>query len=623
VRYTVVDTVEALAALVGAGRRQGYFAVDTETTPEAGAPPGIAPLRAELVSIAVALGPGEAYYLPFGHRRSGGQRELELGGDPAPPIVNLPALADPALVPLVQLLEDPGVGKVFHNAKFDILALRHAGVEVAGLAFDTMLASYLLDPGRRSHGLDQLAFELLDHTMIPYEAVCGKGKREIPFAESAVEAARDYACEDADFTLRLHEHFRPRLDEHGLAAMLRDLELPLVRVLADMETAGVAIDLEWFDSLKVRFKAAREAVERKIWEAAGEEFNINSNAQLREVLFTKLALPVRKRTTTGPSTDASVLQDLADEGHALPVLLMEYRELAKLESTYVDALPVLVNPRTGRLHTSYSQTVAATGRLSSSDPNLQNIPVRTEVGRDIRRGFVPRAGWRFLAADYSQIELRLLAHLSNDPVFVAAFRAGDDIHRQTAAAIFGVETGAVTPEMRARAKTINFATIYGQGAFSLSRQLKVDVDEARTFIATYFARFAGVRMFLDGCVQQARERGYVETLFGRRRYIPELRDRSFNVRAFGERIAQNSPIQGSAADLIKRAMLRIDESLRIRRLASRMLLQVHDELVFEGPPEELDTLRPLVIEAMEQAASLSVPLVVDVGMGSNWLETKP
>jgi len=470
--------------------------------------------------------------------------------------------------------------------------------------------------------MDSLAFDLLNHTMIPYEAVCGKGKNEIPFSEVPVEAAREYSCEDADYTLRLFERFAPQLVEQGLDPLNVELELPLVAVLADMEWAGVAIDKDWFASLKTRFNAARVEVERRIWDEAGEEFNINSNARLREILFEKLGLPVKKRTATGPSTDASVLQELADEGHDIPVLLMEYRELAKLENTYLDALPALVNPRTGRLHTSYSQTVAATGRLSSSDPNLQNIPVRTAAGRDIRRGFVPRKGWKFLAADYSQIELRLLAHLSGDPAFVSAFRAGGDIHRQTAAVIFGVDLDAVTAEMRARAKTINFATIYGQGAFSLSKQLKIELEEAKMFISTYFERFSGVREFLDKSVTEAREKGYTETIFGRRRHIPELRDRNFNVRAFGERIAQNSPIQGSAADLIKRAMLRVADALKSQKLESTMLLQVHDELVFEGPPDEMGQLRELVVDAMENAATLSVPLLVDVGVGDNWLDTK-
>jgi DNA polymerase-1 len=363
-------------------------------------------------------------------------------------------------------------------------------------------------------------------------------------------------------------------------------------------------------------------VEREIYAEAGEEFNINSNPKLRQILFEKLELPVLKRTPTGPSTDASVLQELAEGGHALPALLMEYRELAKLENTYLDALPALVHPVTKRLHTSFNQTVATTGRLSSSDPNLQNIPIRRELGRDIRRGFVPRQRWMLLAADYSQIELRLLAHLSGDPAFVEAFRAGGDIHRQTASIIFEVPVEEVTPEMRGRAKTINFATIYGQGAHALSRQLRIDYAEARRFISEYFQRFKGIRGYLDSMIGFAREHGYVQTIFGRRRYIPELRDRNFNVRAFGERTATNSPIQGSAADLIKIAMIRIHQALRREQMQSAMLLQVHDELVFEGPDDELDFLRALVIHEMENAAELSVPLVVDVGVGKNWLETK-
>jgi DNA polymerase-1 len=395
-----------------------------------------------------------------------------------------------------------------------------------------------------------------------------------------------------------------------------------VSVLADVEWTGITIDLDWFSSLKSRFKKEREAVERQIYETAGTEFNINSNLQLREILFTRLGLPVLKKTSTGPSTDVTVLQELADSGHVLPTLLMEYRELSKLENTYLDALPELVNPETGRLHTSFNQTVATTGRLSSSDPNLQNIPIRRELGRDIRKGFIPRNNWVLVAADYSQIELRLLAHLSRDPAFVEAFNAGGDIHRQTAAIIFDVPIENVTSEMRARAKTINFATIYGQGAHALSRQLKIEHAEARAFIARYFERFSGIRRYLDSMVEFAREHGYVQTIFGRRRYIPELRERNFNIRAFGERTAANSPIQGSAADLIKIAMIRVDRLLRERRLAAKMLLQVHDELVFESPVEEVEILEDLVRDAMENAAELSVPLVVDVGVGKNWLETK-
>jgi DNA polymerase-1 len=398
--------------------------------------------------------------------------------------------------------------------------------------------------------------------------------------------------------------------------------MPLIGVLAEMEWQGVTIDLPWFASLKQRFQAERQSVERQIYESAGTEFNINSNLQLREILFGRLNLPVTKKTSTGPSTDASVLKDLAEEGHALPVLLMEYRELSKLENTYLDTLPLLVNPATKRIHTSFNQTVASTGRLSSSDPNLQNIPIRRELGKDIRRGFIPRKGWQFLAADYSQIELRLLAHLSGDPAFVQAFRSGGDIHKQTASLIFEVPLAEVSSEMRGRAKTINFATIYGQGAHALSRQLGIDHAEAKEFISRYFERFSEIRIFLDSQVEFARQNGYVQTLFGRRRYIPELRERNFSIRAFGERTAANSPIQGSAADLIKIAMIQIDRLLRDSGHESKMLLQVHDELVFEIAPGELDEIRALVVREMEGVAHLAVPLVVDIGVGKNWLETK-
>jgi DNA polymerase-1 len=619
--YRVIDTAAGVVAVVEQARAVGSFAFSVGTEPERGAPSVAGPLRANVVSLTIATQPGVAFYIPLAHRAPGAQESLALEPQELA-ITNLPPLTHAALRPLVELLEDANIPKTAHNAKHDLLVMRREGVSVRGISFDTMLASYLVDPGRRSHALETLAFELLHHTLTSHEQVCGKGKSRVPFAEVSVEAARDYACANVDYVRRLQALLTPQLAEHRLDALLRDLELPLLDVLAQMEWTGVAIDLEWFASLKARFRSEREKVEQRIWAEAGQQFNIQSNNELREVLFDKLGLPVKKRTATGPSTDASVLQELADEGHTLPVLLMEFRELAKLESTYIDTLPTLVNPRTRRLHTSYSQTVAATGRLSSSDPNLQNIPIRTEVGRDIRRGFVPRTGWRFLTADYSQIELRLLAHLSQDPAFVSAFRAGGDIHKQTAAAIFGVSVDAVVPEMRARAKTINFATIYGQGPFSLSRQLRISGDEARTFIDTYFERFAGVRRFLDECVATARERGYTETILGRRRYIPELRDRNFNVRAFGERVAQNSPIQGSAADLIKRAMLTIADGMRALQMQSAMLLQVHDELVFEVAPDELDVLQPLVTRAMTSAADLSVPLIVDIGVGGNWVDAK-
>ena len=644
--YRVADTPALVAEMIAEARAAGMFAFDTETILDADAPRIITPIRANLVAMSIATAPGRSWYLPFAHRRPAtAQGGLDLGDAPAPtparkspsaessiaarllaqgehPVANLPAITDEAMAPLRALFADPSVRKVAHHAKYDLLVLRRAGVPVAGLDFDTMLASYVLDPSRRSHAIDALSVELLGLAMTGYDELCGKGKQEIPFDEVPIVAARDYACADADIALRLRGVLEPRLAEHAMGPLLHDIELPLVHVLAEMEWTGITIDVPWFHSLKARFEAARREVETQIHAEAGETFNIASNPQLRTILFEKLGLPVKKKTATGPSTDASVLQELADEGHTLPALLMEYRELAKLENTYLDTLPGLVNPRTGRLHTSFNQTVASTGRLSSSDPNLQNIPVRRALGKDIRRGFVPRAGWQLMAADYSQIELRLLAHLSGDSAFVEAFRAGGDIHRQTASVIFGVPLEAVTGEMRARAKTINFATIYGQGAHALSRQLGIDHAEAKAFIETYFLRFAGVRTWLDQAVEQARTRGYVETIFRRRRYIPEILDRNFNTRSLGERLAQNSPIQGSAADLIKVAMIRIDQVLREGGWEAKMLLQVHDELVFECPPGEVERLTAMVQREMTGAVTLRVPLVVDVGVGANWVEAK-
>jgi len=623
-KYRTVETVAEVERIVRKARKAKNIAVDTETVIDADSPSKIDPLRSRLVSLSLAVAPGEAYYFPFAHTDPASQQGELLGGDAAPKssVKNLPPLSSAEMRPLVDLLEDAAVAKTLQNAKYDLLVLRNEGITLRGVEFDTMLASYVLDPGRRSHSLDMLAIEFLDHTMTSYADVCGKGKSEISFDRVALDVARDYSCEDVDMTLRMREHFEPQLEAYELTRLFHEVEIPLIAVLADMEWNGMAIDSTHFATLKARFKRERELVQLEIYKEAGEEFNIGSNVQLREILFNRLNLPVLKKTATGASTDASVLQELADEGHRLPALLMEYRELAKLENTYLDALPRLVNPRDGRLHTSFNQTVASTGRLSSSDPNLQNIPIRRELGRDIRRGFVPRAGWKLLAADYSQIELRLLAHLSRDVNFVDAFNAGGDIHRQTASIIFDVPLESVTQEMRGRAKTINFATIYGQGPHALSRQLGIPHADARDFIAKYFERFEGVKKYLDSMVEFARENGYVQTIFNRRRYIPELREKNFNMRAFGERTAANSPIQGSAADLIKIAMIRIDNVFRQRGFASKMLLQVHDELVFDVDPAELDEVQSVVAHEMENAAQLSVPLVVDIGVGDNWLETK-
>lgn len=612
--YHLLTDASELPAVVDRLREQGRFAVDTETT-------DLDPMRASLVGIALGAGGGEAWYLPFLHRSSS-ELELALDDQREDGVPNLPPLASPQMEPLRELLADPAVEKVGHNLKYDLLVLRRAGVPLGGVLLDTMIASYVLDPGRRSHGLDDLALDVLTHKTTTYKEVAGTGKKEIPFAEVPLEVARDYACEDVDCAWRLWERFAPELEEMELRPLFDDLEMPLVPVLAGMEEVGIRVDVPFFREMSRKITGELEHLIEDIWKAAGMEFNLNSTPQLREVLFERLELPVIKRTKTGPSTDASVLEELAAQGHEVPLRMLEYRELAKLQSTYVDALPRLVHPETGRIHTSFNQTVAATGRLSSSDPNLQNIPIRTPLGREVRKGFVARKGCVFLGADYSQIELRVLAHFSGDDAFVDAFTRGVDVHRQTASVIFEVEVDAVSPEQRAQAKTINFATLYGQGAFSLSTQLGVSREEAQDFIHQYFERFAGVRRFLDEQVEMAKTQGYVETLMGRRRYVPELRSKNWNIRQFGERIAQNTPIQGTAADLIKQAMLDVDAALREAGLEARMLLQVHDELLFEVPEGEVEPLTALVVERMEGAMELNVPLKVETGTGASWYDAK-
>ncbi len=608
-RVTVVDDASALPALVARLRQAPLVALDTETT-------SLEPHDAELIGLSLAASATEVWYLPFGHRPRAGALAA-----PAP-VHNLPPLTDPACAPVAELLRDPGVPKAGQNIKYDWQVLRRAGVELAGVTYDSMLASFVLDPGRRSHAIDALSLEHLGRGMRSYTDLTGKGASQIPFAEVDVADAAAYCGADSATVLALHTLFAPQLKEMALAPLLDDLEMPLVEVLVDMEWAGIAIDRPLFERLSRDMAGELARLEASIQAAAGTTFNLNSPKQLGQVLYEQHQLPILKKTRTGPSTDADVLEQLAAMGHEVPRLILEYRELQKLRSTYVEVLPARVNATTGRIHTSFNQTGAATGRLSSSDPNLQNIPVRTPRGEAIRAGFIPGAGCLFLAADYSQIELRLMAHLSGDPAFTAAFRQGDDIHRQTAAIIFNVPLAEVTGEMRARAKTINFGTIYGQGPFALSRQLGISQEEAKEFITQYFQRFSGVRAFLDRQVEIAREQGYVETLLGRRRYITDIRDKNFNVRAFAERTAQNTPLQGSAADLIKVAMIRIHHALRREGLRTRMLLQVHDELVFEAPEDEVERVRPLVKGLMEGAATLQVPLVVDVGVGKNWLEAK-
>ena len=610
--YLTTTDPDRIRELVGTIREKGWVAIDCETSV-----PDV--MQASLVGISLAVDSGKAFYLPFGHRSPS---EFELGTS-ARAVRNLPMFGHPGMAPLKELLEDPFVRKIGHDLKRNLIVLWRCGVEPAGLWFDTMVASYVLDPGRRAHSLEALALDILANKAISYADVTGRGQKQISFVEVTLDTARDYVCQGADCSLRLEKRFLPELEKQRMDVLYRELEMPLVPVLARMQRHGVRIDEPFFREMGRKLKQELKLLQQDIWKESGTEFNLNSTRQLREVLFAKLALPVIKRTKTGPSTDASVLAELAAQGHNVPAALMEYREMEKLRGTYVDALLELVNPETGRIHTSFNQTVAATGRLSSSDPNLQNIPIRTTLGREIRKGFVAEEGYCLLAADYSQIELRILAHFSRDEPLMRAFREGIDVHRQTAAVVFDVPIDRVSAEQRAQAKTINFATLYGQGPFALAQQLGIPQTDAKAFIDAYFERFSGVRRYLDEMVETAREQGFVETLLGRRRFIPELQSRNWNIRQFGERVAQNTPIQGTAADLIKKAMIDVDRVLEVSGWDARLLLTVHDELLLEVPEDRLDEVRPVAVELMKNAITLDVPIEVVHGFGNTWYAAKP
>lgn len=587
------DFSEFLRAL----RETPVFAVDLETT-------SLNPLEAEIVGLSFSWREHEAFYVPVGHCYPGAPVQLS---------------RDHVLRELAPLLSDPQRLKIGQNIKYDYQVLRRYGIEMLGIRFDTMLASYLLNPARSSHGLDSLAIEYLDHRMISYAEVAGKGKDQICFSRVPVERASVYSCEDADATLLLHRLFSPRVEEAGMEALYYDLEMPLVPIIAEMELHGVMLDLPMLRELSGIFGVQLSDLEKKIFSCAGCEFNINSPKQLGEVLFERLKLPAGKKTKTGWSTDMDVLDKLSRE-HEIAALILRYRSVSKLKSTYTDALPRLVDPASGRVHTSYNQAVTNTGRLSSSEPNLQNIPIRTEEGRQIRRAFIAGEGALILSADYSQIELRVLAHLSGDRVFCDAFARDEDIHTRTASEVFDLMPGLVTPEMRRQAKTINFGIIYGQGAFSLARELGVSTKVAKEFIDSYFERHSGAREFLDSCIRSAERDGFVTTILGRRLPIPDISSANGNIRAFAQRNAINYPIQGSAADIIKQAMVMVHERMKKEGLRSRLIMQVHDELVFEVPEDERQRMEMLVCREMEHAVTLQVPLKVEISFGRNWSE---
>jgi DNA polymerase-1 len=583
------------------------WAIDTETT-------GLDAHQDELVGISISAEEGQAAYVPIRVSEDPGNHDLFSDGEEQP---RLPweAVRDRLKEPLGA--DQPRL--VGQNLKFDQTVLRRHGLELGGIAFDTMIASYLLAPERRSHGLDALSEEELGIVPVSYKDMIAKAPdkdiRRVPMEELGF-----YAAEDADLTRRLYCLYEPQLESEGLTPLMEEMEIPLSQVLMRMEYEGICLDTKLLASLAKDWNAQLGKLVDEIHQIAGEPFNINSPKQLQVILFDKLGLKPIKKTSTGWSTDVSVLTKLAEE-HDLPAKLLDYRQLAKLLSTYVEALPKLVNPSTGCVHTSYNQAVAATGRLSSTDPNLQNIPIRTERGRRIREAFVPREkGWSILSVDYSQIELRLMAHFAEEESLIESFREGEDIHRRTAAIVNGVELDGVTDDMRRSAKAINFGILYGMGARALGQSIGVKAKEAQAFIDEYFERLPKVRSWIDATIEQAREDEEVRTLYGRRRKLPELRSKAPRQKAFGERIAVNTPIQGTAADLIKIAMIRLDERIRRGGLPVRMLLQVHDELVFEVDDAHRDAVRQVVCEEMEQVADLSVPLAVEAGFGASWAE---
>ena len=597
--YQAIMDEKGLEALVEQLKKAKRFALDTETTSQD-------PMRARLVGLSFCLTPGQAWYIPVAHNYLGAPDQLDL---------------KTVLERLQPILTDPAIEKIGQNIKYDWMVLRRHGADLEGVAFDTMIASYLISPGKRAHGLDQIALDYLGHKNIKYEEVAGKGKNAVTFDQVMVEKAVPYACEDADMTLSAHEVFLPQLEKEGLSDLMKDVEMPLVPVLLEMEMSGVCVDQDKLHDLSKSFAGQLSLLEKEIHSLAGEPFNINSSQQLGHILFEKMKLPVQKKTKkkTGYSTDVEVLTTLARK-HELPALVLRHRSLAKLKSTYADALLDLIHPKTQRIHTSFNQTVAATGRLSSSDPNLQNIPIRTEEGREIRKAFIPRKGWQLLSADYSQIELRILAHCSGDSILIQSFQEDEDIHSRTAAEVFQVFPQMITDDLRRQAKAINFGIIYGMSAYGLAKDLEISNKMAQTYIDHYFDRYQGVKAFIDQTIETARETHRTSTLLGRIRQLPDITSSNRNVRQFAERTAINTPIQGSAADLIKLAMINVSRALHDKKMRTAMLLSVHDEMIFEVPPEELEDAKALVREQMEGVWELAVPLKVNMESGANWAE---
>jgi DNA polymerase-1 len=594
--YHVINRIEDLEKLITELKEAKEFALDLETT-------SLFPMEAEIVGLSVSCKEHQAFYLPLAHRDA-----------------TIPQLErSHVLYTLKPLFEDEGISIYGQNIKYDYIILQRYGITLKGITGDTMIASYLLNPTKHNHNLEEIALEYLNHQMITYRDLTGIGKKALTFDQVGIEEAKVYSCEDVDVTFLLTKLLLPKLEEEGFRELFYQVEMPLVEVLAKMEMNGVKIDVELLQEMSSEFESLLNASMQKIYELAGEEFNVNSPQQLGHILFEKLKLPGARRTKIGYSTDVEMLQKLAVH-HLLPTEILAFRSISKLKSTYVDALPRMINPQTGRLHTSYNQTVTATGRLSSSDPNLQNIPIRSPEGRRIREAFIADSGWKILSADYSQIELRILAHLSQDETLMESFREEEDIHARTAAEIFGVHPSLVTPQMRREAKVINFGIIYGMSAYGLAKELGIDQKVAKAYITDYFKKYRGVREYIDSVLTTAKEKGYVITLKNRRRYLPEITSINQAMRQFAERMAINAPIQGTAADLIKIAMINIQKKIEEKALKTKMIIQIHDELVFEVPEEEMAETKELIRREMEGVIDISVPLKIDINIGRNWSE---
>jgi len=626
--YELIVDEKLLDEWVAEATKAGAVAFDCETD-------ALDSNNAGLVGVSLALldgpwgdvnsGRRRAAYLPLGHRAPGGEAQgaLDLGGAGAKESGDGKLLPGQlpikkAIAKLKPLLEDPAVLKIGQNIKYDMGVFRRYGIEIAPVD-DTMLLSFVLDAGKHNHGMDELAERYLGQTTIKFSDVAGSGAKQVSFDRVPIDKARDYAAEDADVTLQLWTRFKPRIAAEHMVAMYETIERPLIPVLLGMEQAGIKVDAPKLVKLSADFEKRLGELEIELHKIAGREFNVSSPKQLGEILFDEQKLPGGKRNKNGSwATDAQVLDDLAAQGHALPVKILEHRQLAKLKGTYTDALVRELDAKTGRIHTSYHMTGAATGRLASTDPNLQNIPVRTEEGRKIRQAFIAEKGHQLLSADYSQIELRLLAHVADIPALKAAFARGDDIHAITASEMFGVPVKGMDPQVRRRAKAINFGIIYGISAFGLANQLGIGQPEARDYIAKYFQRYPGIRDYMERTKEFARKHGYVQTPFGRKIHLKYINEKNQGMRAFSERAAINAPLQGGAADIIKRAMIRLPGALAAAKLKARMLLQVHDELLFEVPDKEIDKTKEVARKVMESAATLSVPLVVDTGVGANW-----